>query len=67
MKSFSLTYDRHKDKYGFRHSNFKESYNIGESPMEWAKDPDWSVKFVPQRINLKKWMFYAFVVVMMVR
>ena len=26
--------------------------------MDYARDPDWTVKFTYQRLNCKKWIFY---------
>ena len=45
MKTFTLTYDRHKGKYSFREKDFPASYKLDASPLEYVNDPDWSVKF----------------------
>ena len=52
MKTFTLTYDRHEGRYGFKNSNFPESYPYGTSIMEYNRDPDWTVKLKPQRLPL---------------
>jgi hypothetical protein len=47
MKTFTVTYDRHHGKYGFKNSDFPDAYPFGTSTMEYARDPDWSVKLQP--------------------
>lgn len=56
METFRCTFDRHKDLYGCRTQNFPSQYHPLESSLNYAQDPDWSVKFMYPRINLKKWI-----------
>lgn len=57
MYSFNITYDRHKERYGYRTSNFPSEYHPNESSLNYANDPDWILKMGVRRISLKKWMF----------
>lgn len=61
MQTFTLTYNRHEGRYGYRENNFPESYHNRECALEYAKDPDYTVKFEVERINLKLLMFSALV------
>jgi len=45
LEYFDISYDRHKDLYGFKYENFPKSYHPEETPLNYAHDPDWSVKF----------------------
>jgi len=44
MHDFTVTYDRHESLYGYRTHTFPSSYKVGESPLNYAMDPDWSIK-----------------------
>ena len=55
MYTFAVTYDRHKNKYGYRTSNFPSAYSPNESSLNYAMDQDWVYKLQADRINLKKW------------
>lgn len=68
MTSFTHTYNRHQGLYEFRSQDFPASYSGVASPLEYARDPDYSVKLATiERINLKKWMVIGLVVVWAVR
>lgn len=57
LGSFTMTYNRHEGLYGFRTQDFPASYSASASSLEYALDPDYSVKLVAaERINLKKWL-----------
>ena len=58
MKTFDLTYDRHAGKYGYREKDFPTEYSIHDSPMDYVRDPDYTVKFKVQRVNLKAWVLF---------
>ena len=62
MYSFNITYDRHRDRYGYRIKDFQPSYSIQESSLNYAKDPDWIKKLTIHKINLKKIIFFFAVV-----
>lgn len=64
LEYFDCTYDRHKDLYGFRYENFAKSYDPDETPLNYAQDPDWSVKYHNKRINLKK--YFVMLVIFMI-
>lgn len=40
MKTFTVSYDRHKGKYSYREKDFPDSYKIGTSALEYSNDPD---------------------------
>lgn len=54
MKNFTLTYDRHFEMYDATRKNFKESYSIHDSQMDFKNDPDWTVKMRTARWPLLK-------------
>jgi hypothetical protein len=54
METFNVTTDRHLNLYGYRTENFPQSYHPLESPLNYANDPDWSVKYEYTRIKLKR-------------
>ena len=56
MKSFPISYNRHKNKYGFKENNFPDTYQSDACVLDYARDPDWTVKFTYQRLNCKKWI-----------
>ena len=41
MYNFAITYDRHKDRYGYRTTDFSGKYTVHESTLNYAYDPDW--------------------------
>jgi hypothetical protein len=51
MKTFTVSYDRHSGKYGFKESDFPEKYQFGTSVMEYSRDPDYTNKMECQRVN----------------
>ncbi len=53
IRNFKVSYDRHKDAYGKRVTNFPTSYATSDSALEWANDPDAMTKFRQRRLNLK--------------
>ena len=61
-KDFKVTYNRHKDAYDFRVSNFPKEYHLNASPLDFRHDPDlvgndvYDSKFKLKRVNLKMWM-----------
>ena len=57
MKTFSATYDRHRDCYGPRVRNFPDSYEHETSQMEHMNDPDWTVKRKIKRVSIPKYAF----------
>jgi hypothetical protein len=57
MKTFDLTYNRHAGKYGFVEKDFPKEYSVYAGPLDFVRDPDYSVKFKLQRLNLKAWLF----------
>ena len=61
METFRCTFDRHKNLYGYRESNFPASYHPSESALNFAKDPDWSLKLEYPRLKLKRWIIAALV------
>jgi hypothetical protein len=67
LSQFKITYNRHRNRYSYRSQDFPESYELWQTSLESACDPDWSEKIAPQRINLKKWILYAAVLYYMVR
>ena len=46
MYTFPITYDRHKDQYRYRTTNFKPEYTVNEASLNYAYDPDWTIKLV---------------------
>ena len=42
MYTFKITYDRHKDRFTYREKNFPAEYNVNESSLNYALDPDWT-------------------------
>ena len=58
MYTFAITYDRHKDRYGYRTKDFPDKYSVHESTLNFAYDPDWLVKLDTKRVNLKKFLFF---------
>jgi hypothetical protein len=58
MKSFDLTFNRHAGKYGYREKDFPKEYSIHAAPIDFVRDPDYSVKFVLTRVNLKAWALF---------
>ncbi|CDW82757.1 UNKNOWN [Stylonychia lemnae] len=50
---FTITYNRHKNKYGMRLKDFPESYGIYDSSMNYRYDPDYYYKFRPQRLRVR--------------
>ena len=53
IRNFKLTYDRHKGAYGMRVRDFPETYDSGETPMNYRNDPDAWRKFGPTKLNMK--------------
>lgn len=62
MYTFPVTYDRHKNRYAHRLTNFPQSYSVLESSLNYARDPDWIHKFEVVRFNFKKLFFVLFLV-----
>ena len=60
MYNFRITLDRHKERYGYRLSNFPKDYCPTESPLNYSDDPDWGVKFRYKRLNGKKILLILF-------
>jgi len=58
MYTFPITYDRHKDRYGYRTKDFPAKYALHESTLNFAYDPDWFVKLDLKRVKLKKFLFF---------
>lgn len=56
LEHFNSTYDRHKNLYGYRRSNFPQSYHPETPVLDYAMDLDWSVKYHKQRLRLKRWV-----------
>lgn len=56
MYTFSITYDRHKDRYTYRTQDFPADYGVNESALNYSMDPDWYYKLRVRRINLKRWI-----------
>ncbi len=54
MYTFNITYDRHKDRYGYRLHDFPASYQVNESSLNYAHDPDWAYKMQVKRVPLKR-------------
>lgn len=54
MYTFNITTDRFAGKYGYRTGNFPKSYSVHDLPIDYAYDPDWTVKIRYERLNLKK-------------
>ena len=61
MKTFTLTYDRHKGMYGQRLRNFPEEYPHGTSVLEFIGDPDWTVKLALRRFPVRKYLLGALI------
>ena len=40
IRNFKLSYNRHKDAYGYRVQNFPDSYKDRQSIMDYRNDPD---------------------------
>jgi hypothetical protein len=59
MYDFTITYDRHKGQYSYRENNFPESYDPFDSALAYTNDPDWTMKFRPIRLKLKKLIILA--------
>ena len=54
LEQFESTYDRHKDLYGYRYSDFPKSYHPSESALSYTHDQDWTVKFQKPRLKIKR-------------
>jgi len=54
MYNFSISYDRHKDRYVYRTHDFPSEYQVNESSLNYANDPDWVKKLAIKRVNFKK-------------
>jgi hypothetical protein len=59
METFRCNLDRHKDLYGYRTQNFPPSYHPNESALNYAQDPDWSVKFTNTKLKIKRLILAA--------
>jgi hypothetical protein len=44
--------------YGYKTSNFPESYSVKETGLNYSNDPDWSIKLETPRLNIKKMIFF---------
>ena len=44
MPKFKISYNRHKDQYKYRETDFPQEYHSKMVALEYAKDPDWTVK-----------------------
>ena len=44
MKTFTMTYDRHKGMYGYKTSNFASEIDRHTPVLDYARDPDWTAK-----------------------
>lgn len=62
MYNFNLTYDRHRGRYGFKTSDFPDSYDPHESALVYTNDPDWTVKLRLKRLNLKLYFFIGCII-----
>ena len=51
MKNFTITYNRHENKYGPRLRNFPSEYAGGSPYIDYWNDPDWTQKIQPRRMN----------------
>lgn len=60
MHTFTITYDRHEGKYGFKLSDFPDSYTHLECWADHIKDPDWLYKMQPTRFRGKLTFFITF-------
>jgi hypothetical protein len=58
MYNFSVTYDRHKNKYDYKEGKFPPQYEVNDTALNYANDPDWSVKLKVMRFPLKKILFF---------
>ena len=67
MRTFTVTYDRHKGKYGFKTDNFPEMYDHSASRLEMAYDPDWVVKISVNRFPMRKYIFAGIVLYLLYR
>jgi hypothetical protein len=67
MQTFTITYDRHKGKYGHRTSNFPEMYDHSASRLEIANDPDWVVKMGVSRFPMRKYVCAGIVLMLLYR
>ena len=56
LQNFTYSFDRHRDMYGYKTSNFPQSYHPKVSAINFAQDPDWSVKLLTPRFNFKRWI-----------
>lgn len=59
METFRTTFDRHNDLYGYKTKNFPPSYHPNEPSLNYAYDPDWSIKFHNTRLKLKRLIIAA--------
>ena len=62
MYNFSISYDRHKDRYVYRTQDFPAEYQVNESSLNYANDPDWVKKLAIKRVNFKKLLFGIIVI-----
>lgn len=60
MYNFTITENRHKGRYGYRTSNFPDSYHPLESALNYKNDPDWTVKLAPVKFKGKRFLFILF-------
>lgn len=61
MNFFVITYDRHLNRYGFKTSDFPESYHPNMCSLTYMKDPDWTKKLELVKVNLKKYVLIVII------
>lgn len=58
IKNFTLSYNRHHNKYQSPTKNFPEQYEYQHNPYEYDNDPDYSKKFKFERFNVLRWSLF---------